>query len=150
MEIIGARGKALGEVVRTPSAAPRASLHQEGEAARRELIRTEWLLSKPVLPANAATESWCGLLRVRPGRCQSYRACSSPLSVALGRRYPYRGGRPGRVVTEGVMPPDPKGLVDPVPRDADYPIPTVSCFQSSTCTNEPSGEDLCARFVVWK
>ena len=69
MKIIGARGKALSEVVRTPRAGPRASLPQEGEAAQRELMRTEWFLLKPVLLAGAATESRCGLPRVRPGRC---------------------------------------------------------------------------------
>ena len=48
------------------------------------------------------------------------------LSVAPGRRCPYRGGRPGRVVSyRGAMLPDPKGMANPVPRDADYPIPTV-------------------------
>ena len=73
MKIIGARGKALGEVVRTPSVAPRASLPQEGEVTRRELMRTEWLLLKPVLPTGAATESRCGLPRGSPGRGCSYR-----------------------------------------------------------------------------
>ena len=68
MKIIGARGKALGEVVCTPSTGPRASLPQEGEAARRELMRTEWLPSKPVLPAGATTESQCGLPSGYPGR----------------------------------------------------------------------------------
>ena len=72
MKIIGARGKALGEVVRTPSVAPRASLPQEGEAARRELMRTEWLPLKPVLPASAATESQCVLPSGSPGRGCSY------------------------------------------------------------------------------
>ena len=66
MKIIGARGKALGEVVCTPSVAPHASLPQEGEAARRELMRTEWLPSKLALPAGAATESRCGLLSDSP------------------------------------------------------------------------------------
>ena len=73
MKIIGARGKALGEVEGTPSVAPRASLPQEGEAARRELMRTEWLPSKLVLPAGAVTESRCGLPRGSPGRGCSYR-----------------------------------------------------------------------------
>ena len=63
MKIIGARGKVLGEVVHTPSVVPRASLPQEGKAAQRELRRTEWLPSKPVLPAGAATELQCGLPR---------------------------------------------------------------------------------------
>ena len=71
--MIGARGKALGEVVRTPSVAPRASLPQEGEAAQRELMRAKWLPSKPVLPAGAATELWCGLPRGSLGRGCSYR-----------------------------------------------------------------------------
>ena len=35
MKIIGTKGKALSKVVRTPSAGPRASIPQEGEAARR-------------------------------------------------------------------------------------------------------------------
>ena len=72
MKIIGARGKALGEVVRTPSVASHASLPQEGEAARRELMRIEWLPSKLVLPAGAATESQCGLPRGFPGSRCSY------------------------------------------------------------------------------
>ena len=73
MKVIGARGKGLGEVVRTPSAGPHVSLPQEGEAARRELMRTEWFLSKPVLPAGAATELQCGLPRGSPGRRCPYR-----------------------------------------------------------------------------
>ena len=49
MKIIRARGKELGKVVRTLGAGPVASLRKEGEAARRELMRTEWLLSCCVL-----------------------------------------------------------------------------------------------------
>ena len=92
MKIIGARGKALGEVVCTPNAAPRASLPQEDEAARRELMRTEWLPSKPVLPAGAATESWCGLPRGYLGRGCSYRG------------FTYRELRVEGVPTEEVAP----------------------------------------------
>ena len=48
------------------------------------------------------------------------------LLVALDRRCPYQGGRPGRVVSYRMaMLPDPKGMVNPVPRAANYPIPTV-------------------------
>ena len=73
MKIIGARGKALGEVVRTPSAGPRASLPQEGKAAQRELMRMERLPSKPVLLASTATESQCGLPSGYPSSGCSYR-----------------------------------------------------------------------------
>ena len=68
MKIIGARGKALGEVVHTPSAGPHANLPQEGEAARRELMRMEWFLMKLVLPAGADIEARCGLPRGHPSR----------------------------------------------------------------------------------
>ena len=60
--INGARDKALGEVVHTPSMGPHANLHQEGKAARRELMRIEWLPLKLVLPPGAATKLRCGLL----------------------------------------------------------------------------------------
>ena len=39
MDNNGAKWRALGEVVRTPSVGPRASLPQEGEVTQRELMR---------------------------------------------------------------------------------------------------------------
>ena len=68
MKIIGARDKVLNDVVCTLSTGPHASPPQEGKTAQRELMRTECLLSKVVLPASAATELQCGLPSGSPDR----------------------------------------------------------------------------------
>ena len=64
MDIIGAKGKVLGEVMHIPRVGLHASLPLEGQVVQKKLMRTEWLPSKPVLLGGAAIESRCGLLEV--------------------------------------------------------------------------------------
>ena len=83
-------------------------------------MRMEWILSKPILLATTTTESRYGLPSGGPVEGVPL---EGSLLVAPSRRCPSRGGHPGG---QGLLPRvDTTESEGPVPRDTDYPIPTV-------------------------